>query len=75
MFGPCPRSDPSRFKSGNSCYQYFLILILGSINKNLKTHFYLEFISGFLVKKCLKKSNFCTEPGKKLPKNLRSLKI
>ena len=58
-----PRSNSSKFlKSRNSCHRYFLILIfiLSSINKNLKTCFYLEYISSFQIKK----SFSCTEPGK-----------
>ena len=64
VFGPQTWNDTSKFlKTGNSCHQYFLILILipGSINKSLKPYFYLEYISGFLLQKWLKKSFFCTE--------------
>ena len=79
MFAPYPRSDPSNFKRGNSCHQYslILILILGSINKNSKTYFYLHYIFSFQMKKIIEEVNSSYRDGKtkKLPKNLKPLKI
>ena len=54
-----------------------MILILGSINEHLKTCFYSEYISGFVMENMIEEVNFShrAEKTKKLPKNLKSLKI